>query len=79
MNRFGFKFDYRIVLFLIPFIIILGLSRDAKSAVDVTRKVFNLPSPIQVFESSLTPSRPWKIHQVISNKRLYATYQNIIL
>ena len=62
MNRFGSKFDYRIVLFLIPLMIVLGLSRDAKNAVDVTRKVFNLPSPIKVFESSLAPSRPWKIH-----------------
>ena len=49
MNRFGFKFDYRIVLFLISFMIILGLSRDAKNAVDVTRKVFISPSPIEVF------------------------------
>ena len=56
MNRFGFKFDYRIVLFLIPFMIILGLSRDPKNAVDVTRKVFNLTSPIKVFGSSLAPS-----------------------
>ena len=54
MNRFGFKFDYRIVLFLIPFMIILGLSRDPKN--DVTRKVFNLTSPIKVFGSSLAPS-----------------------
>ena len=58
MNRFGFKFDYRIVLFLIPFMIILGLCRDAKNAVDVIRKVFKLPSPIEVFESSLALSRP---------------------
>ena len=78
MNRFGFKLDYKIILVSIPFIVILGLSRHARTVVDVPRKVFILPSPIYVCMSSLAPSRPWKTHEVISSKRLYATYQNII-
>ena len=79
MNRFGSKFDYRIVLFLIPFVIILGLSRHRKTAADAPRKVFMFRTDIITKNSSYSIlSGVIKTHKVISSKRLYATYRNII-
>ena len=61
MNRFGFKFDYKIILVFIPFMTILGLSRHHKTAVDAPRKVFmfrayktkSYSGPIQISRFSL--------------------------
>ena len=73
MNRFGFKFDYKIILVFIPFMTILGLSRHHKTAVDAPRKVFmfraykttSYSGPIQISRFSLPTQQP---HQDVPKK-----------
>ena len=85
MNRFCLKIDYRIIIVLIPFMIILGFSRHPKTVVDAPRKVFTFePMLLQGLrvQSRFLDSRyrqySLENHKVISSKRLYAIYRNIV-